>query len=240
MIEHPVFIPTSVGPVAAIVSEPDGPVRAALMLLHGGSRRAGPDQAWAIAARELAKLGLVVMRIDYPGRGDSSLATPKRFEDKPLAQAASWLREETRQELLLLGACSGARRGLAAVAKGLDVANLGMISPYLRTLPGSPSLRRIARRLRPRRAVNRSPRFTRVDRELAKTLDQALHHTDMWVLMGDQDYAARDLERLQRAMSNGRRLEVEVIHGTMLHKQQTPDIRRTTRERIVAWVDRAL
>ncbi|MGH7425400.1 MAG: alpha/beta hydrolase, partial [Candidatus Methylomirabilales bacterium] len=210
MKEHPVFIPTVVGPLAALVSEPDGQARAGVVLLHGGSRRAGPHQAWVRAAAELTELGLSVMRIDYPGRGDSSLAKPRRREEKPLRQTAAWFRRETGLDLLVLGACSGARRGLHAVAKGLDVLSLGMISPYLRTLPAAPSLRRIARRVRPRMGVNTSPRFTRVDRQVARSLDAALHVAPIWVLLGDQDYAVRDLSRLRQMMSNGHKLEVEV------------------------------
>ena len=55
MSDHPVFVPTSSGPVGGIVTEPDGRLRAAAVILEGvGGRRFGVNRvltrtAWALA-----------------------------------------------------------------------------------------------------------------------------------------------------------------------------------------------
>jgi hypothetical protein len=67
MTDHPLLIPTSEGPVGAIVSEPAGERRAGLALFPGYGRpaRSGFNSFRTRLARELAQHGLEVMRADY-------------------------------------------------------------------------------------------------------------------------------------------------------------------------------
>src|SRR5262245_29379312 len=82
MIDHPVFVPTTAGPVGGVVTAPDGPATDVFMVMHGANgTKAGPNALWAKIARSLAADGALVLRVDYPGIKDSGLADKKRAEE---------------------------------------------------------------------------------------------------------------------------------------------------------------
>src|SRR5205823_3473454 len=81
--EHAVLIPTSAGPVGAIVTEPRGASRLGVVLFPGGgdAGRSGINASWARAARAIADRGLTVLRFDYPGARESGVGHVNHLED---------------------------------------------------------------------------------------------------------------------------------------------------------------
>lgn len=147
MTDHAAIVPTAVGPVGAIVSEPEGVPREALILLQGGGApcRAGVNGNWARLARELAERGIAVLRFDFIAEGDSSmvgedvLREPGWRQDTNLAilrELAPWFLERTGvADLLLAGSCHGARVALEFAAEDASVKGSFLIVPYLWNLP---------------------------------------------------------------------------------------------------------
>lgn len=147
MTDHAAILPTSVGPVGVIVSEPSGPPRGALALLQGGGApcRAGVNATWARLARRLADQGIAVLRFDFIAEGDSTMVG----EDIPrevgwrqnanltiLRELAPWFRERTGvDDLLLAGSCHGGRIALELAAEDSQVKGSFLIVPYLWNLP---------------------------------------------------------------------------------------------------------
>ena len=151
MTERAAILPTSVGPVGAIVSEPEGPPRAALILMQGGGPpcRAGVNAVWARFAREIAREGIAVLRFDFAGEGESMVAGAdvprevgwRRNTDLAIAcELAPWFRQLTGlDELLVAGSCHGGRVAFDFAAADDGVRGTFLVVPYLWNLP--PNLR---------------------------------------------------------------------------------------------------
>jgi dienelactone hydrolase len=147
MRDRAAIVPTSVGPVGAIVSEPDGAARAALVLLQGGGApcRAGVNACWSRLARDLARRGIAVLRFDFAAEGDSTIVG----EDVPrkvgwrrntdlaiLRELAPWFREKAGvSDLLVAGSCHGGRVGMDFAAEDPGVKGTFLLVPYLWNIP---------------------------------------------------------------------------------------------------------
>jgi dienelactone hydrolase len=147
MRDHAAIVPTSAGPVGAIVSEPDGPARCGLVLLQGGGApcRAGVNAHWARLGRDLAERGVAVLRFDFAAEGESTMVG----EDVPrdvgwrrntdlavLGELAPWFREQVEvEDLLLAGSCHGARVALDFAAEDERVKGAFLVVPYLWNTP---------------------------------------------------------------------------------------------------------
>ncbi len=141
--DHAVIVPTGVGPVGGVVSEPIGERRGALIFLPGLGQpgRAGVNANWSRLARDLAALGLAVLRFDLCSEGESTPAGEglkhqegwRRSTDLAiLRDVAPWFMRETgERELLLAGSCHGGRVALEFAAYAPAVRALFMVSPYL-------------------------------------------------------------------------------------------------------------
>ena len=118
---------------------PPPPERPAVLFLNAGVvHRVGPNRIHVRLARELARHGLLSMRFDFSGLGDSR----PRADPTPFAQAAV---AETRQAMdvlastrgarsfVLVGICSGADNALRAAGHDGRVAGAVLIEPY--TIP---------------------------------------------------------------------------------------------------------
>jgi hypothetical protein len=106
--QHPVLVETAAGVIGAIVTEPACPARAAAVLLEGweGSR-AGNDQIWVKVAAGLAELGVVSLRHDYAGIGESMLA-PLELRATSTRELVHWFRRYTADlDLLVVATCYG-------------------------------------------------------------------------------------------------------------------------------------
>jgi predicted alpha/beta-hydrolase family hydrolase len=151
MTDHAAIVPTGQGPVGAIVSEPEGHPREALILLGGpgGPCRAGVNGNWARLARAFAERGIAVLRFDLAAEGDSIVAgadlsrEPGWHQNANLAilrELAPWFSERTGvSEPMLAGTCHGARVALEFAAENPNVKSSFLIVPYLWSVP--PSMR---------------------------------------------------------------------------------------------------
>src|SRR5206468_2643500 len=83
--------PGAAGPVGAVVSLPDVPPSASVVIVGGiGGRRSGINRIWTRTAWYLAREGFAVLRMDYPGRGESALAIPRPSTDALIVASAKW------------------------------------------------------------------------------------------------------------------------------------------------------
>lgn len=129
--------------MGAVISEPQGEPRGALILLHGGGPpcRAATNALCTRLARDLASLGLIVLRFDFVSEGDSTMVgrdVPREggwrrtVDLYLLRRMASWFRERTGElQLLLAGVCYGARLGLEFAATDTAAKGLFLVAPYL-------------------------------------------------------------------------------------------------------------
>ncbi|HEX9236519.1 MAG TPA: alpha/beta fold hydrolase [Actinomycetota bacterium] len=252
MTDQPVLIPTTVGPIGGMVSEPEGGAKAAAVLLAGvGGRRFGVNRLWTELAWDLVGQGYVVLRVDYPGgQGDSSLAT-KDGSPGPFREVVGWFRERTSGlPIALIGSCFGARLAATAGAREPQVLGVGFITPtFVRWKQrkangngdGSSSLAdRVRRRLK--KKVGRVAPLA-LDPRLAAAVSATLERTRVWAVVGEKDHRSRtDLSRLQTMLQKQGRegFQVDEIPGTILHTQPSLHGQRTTRERVVEWATRLL
>jgi dienelactone hydrolase len=151
MKDRAAIVPTAAGPVGAIVSEPAGAPRGALMLLQGGGDpcRAGVNACWARLARGLADRGIAVLRFDFTAEGDSTMAGEgiarevgwRRNADLAIMhELAPWFLEGVgTSDLLVAGSCHGGRVAMDFAGEDPHVKGAFLMVPYLWNLP--PNLR---------------------------------------------------------------------------------------------------
>ena len=252
MREHPVLVPTAVGTAGGVVAEPDGEPRGALVLLQGlgPSARAGVNAVWTHVARDLAALGLTVLRFDFACEGDSTLAgweAPRevgwrRSTDLAmLRDVAPWFLERSgERELLLAGACHGARVGLEFAAHDPAARELFLVVPYLTFR--EPHLRETPPEELPGGAepVWANGPTLNSEEEIVAGFRAALSRAPAWVLVGGEE--AAEVEPYARRLRDGERpLELEVAGDIPeLHPVGHPEQQATVRRRLVDRVAAAL
>ncbi len=249
MSDHPVLIPTSIGPIGGMVSVPDGGGKAAAVLVAGvGGRRFGVNRLWTAMAWDLADRGYVVLRLDYPGgQGDSSLAT-RDGTPKPFREVLAWFRQRTGElPLVLLGSCYGARLVASVGSVEENLLGIGLITPtFVRwkkaaTMDEDESLASKVRR-KARKKIGRVAPLA-LDQRVVDAVSKALQRTQVWAMVGEKDHRARtDLSRLQAVLrkEDFDGLEIDEIPGVILHTQPSVEGQETTRERVGAWASRLL
>jgi alpha-beta hydrolase superfamily lysophospholipase len=143
VVERPVQVETGAGTrLFGVLSEPDAPAcpkrrPAVLMLNSGAVHHIGPNRLWVRLARQWAARGLMVLRLDLSGIGDSAPRTGA--EDnvvysahamQDVAAALDFLHRDVQAgECHLVGLCSGAYHALKAAVAGHDVVSSTMINP---------------------------------------------------------------------------------------------------------------
>jgi dienelactone hydrolase len=240
LTDHPVFIPTSEGPVGGIVSEPDGECCAAIVLLAGYGRpaRSGVNSFWTRMARSLAELGVVALRTDYCregetlpiGEGGSGQIWKRDLDLHLLEQVAVWFRGRVGNiPLLLAGSCSGARLAIELAGREPDaVAGTFLIVPYLRALaqPG-------------REGSAESGALNAVDSLVVDCLQASLGRSPGWILTGERD--SPDVSMLTRLIgSTPHELDVELVPGVALHLLDQPYLQDEVSARLMARVSDVL
>ncbi len=135
--------PAGSGPVA--ITSPSGVIRgwlerpvtrpvARMLFIHGWSGdRTGPHRMFVKLARRLAKAGVLSLRIDLSGRGDSGgeTATASIAAMTDAARSAlAWLRatHPDAGPLLITAICSGCKVAISAAAAESDIAALALWS----------------------------------------------------------------------------------------------------------------
>jgi alpha-beta hydrolase superfamily lysophospholipase len=143
VVELPVQVDTGTGsslvgvlamPAAAGVARQR---TAVLMLNSGAVHDIGPNRLWVRLARQWAARGLVVLRVDIAGIGDSParpgaeenvVYSPHALQD--VAAALAYLRDQAGADAChLVGLCSGAYHSLKAAVAGHPVASALIINP---------------------------------------------------------------------------------------------------------------
>src|SRR5439155_16215459 len=110
MGDHPVLIPTSMGCLEGVVSEPEGVPLMAAVILPGGGGRFGPGRVWRRLARGLADAGVVTLRVDYPERGATGGNRARARRHAAVQEAVEWFAGRTGElRILLVGYCYGTR-----------------------------------------------------------------------------------------------------------------------------------
>lgn len=245
MTDHPIFIPTSEGPVGGIVSEPPGEPRAALLLLpaYGRPARSGINSFWTRVARGLAERGLLVVRADYSregetlpvGEGVSGQVAKNALDLLLFGQALPWIRERLGGlDLHVAGSCSGARGAIELAGRNpAAIARTFLVVPHLRVhegvdCPAPPGANGLDLA---------DPRS--VDPALVERMRVILDNGPSWILVGEHD--TTDIPRLQRLIGpTAHDLEVEIVPDVALHFLDQPDLQEETQRQLVARISRAL
>ncbi len=104
--------------------------RAAILIVNSRVEyRVGPHRFYVHAARHWAKQGFLVLRLDYPGNGDSDgdalYSHMDSFPIKPALAAVSFLQERSGGlDMVIAGLCMGARNALYVAAASQSVRHL--------------------------------------------------------------------------------------------------------------------
>ncbi|HXY70995.1 MAG TPA: alpha/beta fold hydrolase [Actinomycetota bacterium] len=239
MTDHPALIRTSRGPIGVNVSVPDAPLLASAVFLEGGDgRRFGPNSLWTLIARDLAGLGVAVLRVDFPGAGDSMMARGDPRSDRDfLAETLQWFRIRTGPSpLLVIGSCLGARLACNIADREQDVDGVALIVPFLRATPGPVrrSLQRHGRLIGVRPGI-------RFDPHAIDALARVLTRTQVAVVIGEKDVSRGDLTPIGSRLGEGAtRMRITVVDGVKLHFHQTRRAQEATRAWTSAWAQERL
>jgi alpha-beta hydrolase superfamily lysophospholipase len=138
IIERPIFF-DSEGLLFGIVTEPQQgePRRAAILLNSGADQHIGANRMHVSLARHWSGRGIVVLRIDLSGIGDSSTRPGQTDDDvfpiaalEDIQSAVSYIRSRYgARDITLAGLCSGAYHALRAAAAGTPVDRILMVNP---------------------------------------------------------------------------------------------------------------
>jgi pimeloyl-ACP methyl ester carboxylesterase len=223
-------VATSAGSLAATVTEPSGEAVGAVAIFQGWeSLRAGPNGLWRRLAEALAAEGLVVLRADYPGLGESDPAPRGIDRTAVAAELLAWFRSKTADlPLHLLGWCYGSRVVLRLADRGLAVDGLVLVTPDLCRYLSDMRLDRTIRRFvgsmtgrfrRPQTAAGeRSTRLRPLDGRLVDAFVETSRGFALRVLVGEHDLSRLDVESLMpRVEAAGGRVEVQVAPDHTLH-----------------------
>jgi dienelactone hydrolase len=225
MTDHPLFVPTSEGPVGGIVSEPHGEPRVGLVLLPGAGRpaRSGTNSFWTRISRDLSKRGLIVLRVDYSREGETlpigedgrGLAWKREYDYLLLEQVLPWFSERLGGlEAHLAGSCSGARGAIELAGRNPGmVGRTFLITPHLRVMEEGADVDAVA------------PLVV----ECFRTI---LERAPSWILIGEHDRS--NVGALQRSLgATPHPLEVEVVDGVGLHMLDQPALQAEAGRRLV-------
>lgn len=122
MNEYPLFVPCGNEHLAGVLTLPEGPSRAVVLLLQGhGGPRSQRNRVWTRTARALAERGLASVRMDYPGRGDSTGDAHAALESPPVDEAMAMAQvafDATGVDRFgVAGYCMGARTAWAIASR---------------------------------------------------------------------------------------------------------------------------
>jgi hypothetical protein len=238
--DHAVLIPTSAGPIGAIISEPNDVPVASLFLLVGGGRlvavgagRYGTASLLARTFRDVASLGVVTFRFDYPAVNESHMAerTNDPYDLSILREVMSWFHTRTAGlPRLLAGVCFGSQLAVLLAQELEDVAGVALITPTLHIARG------------PQDAVglgSTSPGRSDVDARTTQALSSILGRIPVWAFGGERELPG--IEALRAAVGpRAAEIDVELIHEFHTKAWHTTHLHRVTRERTIDWAQRTV
>lgn len=130
-----------VGTLALPGAGVNAPGGVAVLLLNAGViHRIGPHRFNVKLARELARRGLVSLRLDLSGQGDSRQpSSPLPYERQAVADLQAAMDHVQRlcgiERFVIAGICSGAQNGLAAAEADPRVTGLWLLDAYMYPTP---------------------------------------------------------------------------------------------------------
>lgn len=231
------------------------PVTAVVFLNAGLVHRVGPNRLYVRLAREMAACGLVSLRFDFSGIGDSPASHDQRPPGERFAaevqQALDVLADETgASRFILTGICSGAALGYMVARADDRVSAVWLINPpapnlarrHLRTTLFHPNRWRklaiaVRGRLRPAPRINRWSYEPKVRHDIPGGLRSlAERNVNVLVLSSEwdsgYDYLQKVLPRKLRGPGVRERVRFEVIRRAdhtfhlMNHQDQVVDLLR--------------
>ena len=258
-VDVPVYIPSRGEHLGAVVTVPAHRPEATIgvVLTAGRARdRTHRNATWVSTAHELAREGMYVLRLDYPGVGHST-GDPAIFslEDPPVwaveDACAFFTRNTPVTGVVLAGSCFGGRLVLHAAPRVPGV--VGVVAAAIPVASRTPSLRRRIRRsvLRRRHRTGRGPRSGMRLRQQREGGPAASRHPSralikafrgmarrgirVNLLFGEEDFMYREfLAARPRLESPPSLLEVRVVPGA-IHAFASADTQRVLREQVVWW-----
>jgi pimeloyl-ACP methyl ester carboxylesterase len=186
------FVPSPVGELFTILTEPTGPALGVAAVIFSSGHwvtSIGANRTYVRLARELAGLGYHAVRFDYGGIGESSGPTREYRLVSPFIEDAeaivAWLREQGLHRFVFLGPCYGARLAMAAAVRTAEVEAVGLFPPVTRdyvhnerveSLPAREVARRLFRvqTVRGLRDPSRRRRYARVFRNRVRRFTKRL------------------------------------------------------------------
>jgi pimeloyl-ACP methyl ester carboxylesterase len=257
--EVPVYVRNGTGWLGAVVTVPEdtGSSVGVVLLASRARDRAHRNGLWVKTAEMIAAEGSYVLRLDYPGVGNST-GEPQLFgvDDAPsgaVADACRFLLEHTPvRHLLLAGTCYGGRVVLEAALQVPEVTNVALVAaPVSRPLSAEGRLRLKAARvlhLGGGRDAGDEPaarwsgphgRGIALDGTFVDTLRRFIDRGRVYLLYGDRDVVPDDLRRaLEGLRLPPGRSEVELVHGEIDSLRSTA-MQALVRDKVAAWSRRS-
>lgn len=135
--ESTVLIDTETSSLFGVLTQGGGTDSGILLVNSGSVHHIGPNRLWVRLARQWAQRGLLVLRLDLSGIGDSS---PRQGAEENVVYSAEAMKDiesalQYMQNQLgikdckLLGLCSGAYHGFKAAVAGQPLSAVIMINP---------------------------------------------------------------------------------------------------------------
>jgi alpha/beta superfamily hydrolase len=141
LAERPAVMRSSPMLFGIVTHPPEGEVRrrGVILLNSGGDHHIGPRRLYVSLAREWAKRGYVVMRMDLSGLGDSAAqpGQPRnelfpRGAVEDIRVAVDYMRNRyALRDVTLAGMCSGASHAVRAVMEGVRIDRVLAINPLV-------------------------------------------------------------------------------------------------------------
>jgi hypothetical protein len=238
--DHAVLVPTSAGPIGAVISEPNGPAVASLFLLVGGGSlvavgagRYGTGALLARTFRQVASLGVVAFRFDYAAVNESHMArrTTDPYDLSVLREVIGWFHAHTAGlPRLLAGVCFGSQLAVQLATELDDVAGIALVTPTLHVARG------------PQDAVglgSTSPGRSDVDPRTTRAVAAILGRIPVWMFAGERELPGINV--LQAAVGpSADEIELELMEDFHTKAWHTLQVHQKTRERTVAWAERTV
>jgi alpha/beta superfamily hydrolase len=141
LAEHPVLLRSDPLLFGIVTIPPEGEVRrrGVVLLNSGGDHHIGPRRLYVSLAREWAKRGYVVLRMDLSGLGDSAAQPGQPVNElfpigaiDDIRVAVEFIRRQHAvSDVTLTGICSGASHAVRAGMAGVQVNRLLLINPLI-------------------------------------------------------------------------------------------------------------
>jgi alpha/beta superfamily hydrolase len=124
---------------AIVTSQPQNlATQAVIFLNNGASPAVGPGSAWLEWAAKVAGAGLVAMRLDFDGLGDSPSRRGSDENDsypigagEDVSDAVDWLKTRGVSHVTLVGLCSGSVLAFDAALRREEIQHIMAINPRL-------------------------------------------------------------------------------------------------------------